>query len=136
MLDIIKKLINPHMYKMGPCAPKHFVFGDHFYSKMSESSGSMYSSILMLENIYCFTWSEPNSQEILNLFSREFGLLQVKWLCPMFSNMKKKEYMESELSDIFRVKVVAKNILLGSLVTQRQSVFAMRCLFLKKHTNF
>ena len=31
----------------------------------------------------------------------------------MFSN--KKEYMQSELSDIFRVKVVAKNILLGSL---------------------
>ena len=33
MLDIIQKLINPHMYKMDPCAPKHFVFGDHFYSK-------------------------------------------------------------------------------------------------------
>ena len=46
----------------------------------------------------------------------------------MFSNMKKKEYMESELSDIFRVKVVAKNILLGSLGTQRQAVFAMWCL--------
>ena len=121
-----------------------------FTQKMSESSGSMYYSILMLENIYCFTWSEPNLQEILNLFqfssgpsigvkftfSREFGLLQVKWWCPMFSNMKKKEYMESELSDIFRVKGVAKNILLGSLGTQRQSVFAMWCLFLKKHTHF
>ena len=33
--------------------------------------------------------------------------------------------MESELSDIFRVKVVAKNMLLGSLGTQRQAVFAM-----------
>ena len=33
--------------------------------------------------------------------------------------------MESELDDIFRVKVVAKIILLGSLGTQRQVVFAM-----------
>ena len=33
--------------------------------------------------------------------------------------------MESELLDIFRVKVVAKNILLGFLGTQRQAVFAM-----------
>ena len=43
--------------------------------------------------------------------------------------------MESELLDIFRVKVVAKNILLGSLGTQRQAVFGV-CLFLKKQTNF
>ena len=33
--------------------------------------------------------------------------------------------MESELSDIFRVKAVAKNILLGSLETQHQAVLAM-----------
>ena len=33
--------------------------------------------------------------------------------------------MESELPDIFRVKMVAKNILFGSLETQRQAVFAM-----------
>ena len=33
--------------------------------------------------------------------------------------------MESELSDIFRVKAVTKNILLGSLETQRQAVLAM-----------
>ena len=33
--------------------------------------------------------------------------------------------MESELLDIFRVKVVTKNILLGSLGTQRQAAFAM-----------
>ena len=35
----------------------------------------------------------------------------------MFSNMEKKEYMESELCDNFRVKVAAKNVLLGSLET-------------------
>ena len=33
--------------------------------------------------------------------------------------------MESELLKIFRVKAVAKNILRGSLGTQRQAVFAM-----------
>ena len=42
--------------------------------------------------------------------------------------------MESELLSIFRVKVVAKNILLGSLGTQRQPVFAMMSLF--EETNF
>ena len=44
--------------------------------------------------------------------------------------------MKSELLGIIRVKVVAKNMLLGSLGTQYQPVFAMRCLFLKEHTNF
>ena len=43
--------------------------------------------------------------------------------------------MQSELPGI-RVKVVAKNILLGSLGTQRHAVFAMWCFFLKRHTNF
>ena len=33
--------------------------------------------------------------------------------------------MEFELSGIFRVKVVAKNIVLGSLGTQRQAVLAV-----------
>ena len=77
-----------------------------FTQKMPESSGSMYSSILMVGNIwYNFTWSGPNSQQIVNFFqfnsgpsgpkvgttftfSCEFGPLQVKWWCHMFSNMK------------------------------------------------
>ena len=33
--------------------------------------------------------------------------------------------MEFELPDIIRVKVVAKNVLLGSLGTQHQAVFAI-----------
>ena len=44
--------------------------------------------------------------------------------------------MELEHSGVFCVKVVAENIRHGSLGTQRQAVFAMCCLFLKKHTNF
>ena len=45
--------------------------------------------------------------------SCEFGPVQVKWWCHMFSNMKKEEYMEYELPGITRLKVVAKNIRLG-----------------------
>ena len=37
--------------------------------------------------------------------------------------------MESELPGIIRVKVEAKNILLGSLGTQHQAVFVMMSLF-------
>ena len=78
-----------------------------FAQKVPERSGSMYSSILMLENIWHhhFSWSEPNSQEIANLlqFSSgppgtkigtkftvfcEFSPLQEKWRWHMFSNMK------------------------------------------------
>ena len=44
--------------------------------------------------------------------------------------------MTIALPGIIRAKVVAKNILLGSLGTQHQPVFAMWCIFLKKHTNF
>ena len=78
-----------------------------FTQKKPESSGSKYSSILMLESIWChrFAWSGSNSQEIVNLFqfnsvlqgptigtkftiSYEFGPLQVKWWCHIFSKMK------------------------------------------------
>ena len=37
--------------------------------------------------------------------------------------------MESELPGIIRVKVVAKNILQGFLLTQHQAAFAMMSLF-------
>ena len=96
----------------------------------------MYSFYFMLENIWYhhFTWSGPNSQEILNFVpivgpqgpelnwkkftsSCEFNPLQVKWWYHLFSSIKMKEYIEPELSGIFWVKMVAKNIVLGSLVT-------------------
>ena len=92
----------------------------------------MYSSYFMLGNIWHhhFTWSGPNSQETANFLSMvgprgnklnwnkltiscEFGPLQVKWWCHMFSIIKMKEYMESERSEIFWAKMVARNILLG-----------------------
>ena len=50
--------------------------------------------------------------------------------------MKKEEYMESELSSIFQIKVVTKNIVFRSLGTQSKAAFAVWCLILKKHKNF
>ena len=44
-------LTNPHMHKMGPCGPKHYIFAAAFAQKMPESSGFIYSSILLLGNI-------------------------------------------------------------------------------------
>ena len=52
-----------------------------------------------------------------------------------FSSVKMDEFMQSELSDIFHVKLVAKNIVLVCPGTQHQTVSAVWCLFLKKHTN-
>ena len=97
--------------KWVPGKPSTIFLATIFTQKMPESSGTMYCSILMLKNIwyYHFTWSESNSQEIVNFFqfsldpqleqkgptigtkspiSGEFAPLQVKWWCHMFSNMK------------------------------------------------
>ena len=104
-----------------------------FTRKMLESSDSMYSSFFMLENIWRhhFTWSGPNSQEIVNFvpivglrrpklkwnkftISCEFDPLQAKWWYHMFSSIKMKEYMKLELSGIFWVKMIAINVVLGT----------------------
>ena len=55
-----------------------------FTQKMPESSGSMYSSILILGNIYYhFTWCGPNSQEFVPIYSCQLSPLQAKW-CHVF----------------------------------------------------
>lgn len=43
----------------------------------------------------------------------------------MVSSMKKEEYIKSELSDIFRVKMGTKYIVIGYLGTQSQVAFAV-----------
>ena len=138
------------MFKTGPKWLKHYISGNHFCSKMPESSGYIYSFISMLENIWYhhFTWSGQNPQNIVNRFqfslwslgswnsnkipietigirnwsktqiSYELGLFHLKSWFHIFSNMKKEEYMEFECSVIFRVKVVVKNIMPGSLFLQ------------------
>ena len=102
---------------------------------MLESSDFMFSSYFMLENIWHhhFTWSGPNSQENVNVVPTlgplepelnwkkfticcEFGPLQVK-LYHIFPTIKMEEYIKPELSGIFWVKIVIKNIVLESLGT-------------------
>ena len=46
--------------------------------------------------------------------SCEFDPLEIKWWYHMFSSIKMEEYMEPELSGIFWVKIIAKNVVLGS----------------------
>ena len=88
--------------KWVPWDPSTIFLVTIFAQKMPESSGFMYSSILLLGNVcYYFTWSGLNSQEIVNLFqlslgpqgpitgtkftiSCEFGPLQVKRWCHVF----------------------------------------------------
>ena len=47
--------------------PSTIFLATNFTQKMLKSSGSMYSSIFLLENIlyHHFTWSKPNSEKIL-----------------------------------------------------------------------
>ena len=118
---------------LGPQGPKQDIFGDYFYSKNARKLKFHVFLLFMVENIWYhhFTWSGPNLQEIKSFFqfsiprgpelnwskftiSCKLGTLQVKWWYHMFSSIKMEEYMKSELSGIFWVKLVAKNIVLGS----------------------
>ena len=99
---------------------------------MQESSNSMYSSIFMLKKTHMIPWFylkwtefTRNSEFCFNFVligtkftvSCEFGLHKLKLQHHVFSSMKIEEYMESEVSGIFWVKMVAKNIVLVSLKT-------------------
>ena len=137
--------------KWVPKDPNTIFLVTFFTQKMSESSNSIlaYSSILMISPFY-LKWTEVTRDCKFLKFSlspwgltigtkitipSEFCPFQVKWWYHMFSSVKKEEYIESELSGLFQVKVAAKNIVFGSLGTQRKAAFAVWCLFLKKHTN-
>ena len=90
-----------------PQGPEHYIFRDlSFYLKWTE----------FRRNLEFFSSYGPWRPELnWNKFtiSDEFGPLQVKWWYHMFSSIKIEEYMESEPSAIFWVKLVAKNIVLG-----------------------
>ena len=51
MAWVLGDSINPHMHKVGPEGPSSIFLVTIFTKKKPESSGSMYSSILMLEDI-------------------------------------------------------------------------------------
>ena len=121
------------MHKIGPRGPKHYILGDSFFSKNARKL-----------RFYVFLHVNARKHDIIILpevdqihkklwiFS---NLVQVHW-DPHLEQNSQEEYMESELPGIIQVNVVAKNILLGSLGTQHQAVFAMWCLFLKRNTKF
>lgn len=137
--------------KWVPGNPITIFFTTSFTWRMPHRSDAMYSSILMLENN--FTWSRQNSQKIANFIefdldprglifeiksklSCKFALIYVKLWCHMFSRMKMEECIESEVSSIFRVKLMVKNILFGPWGCNTElAASAVWCLFLKKHTN-
>ena len=122
--------------------------------KMQEGSDSMYSSVFMLKNIckilpkaeqthkklwILFQFSSGLRRPIIGTKFRRscvFGGIQLKLWYHIFSSMKMEECMESELPHLFRVKLVAKNIVLGSARTQRGAVFVVWCPLQKKQTNF
>ena len=97
---------------------------------MQESSNSMYSSIFMLKKTHMIPWFylkwtefTRNREFCFNFVligtkftvSFEFGLHRLKSQHHVFSSMKIEEYMESEVSGIFWVKIFAKNVVLWFL---------------------
>ena len=122
---------------LGPQGLKQNIFGDHFYSKNANKlrfhvflffhvRKHMTSSFYLkwtefTRNCeFCSNCESPGTRIKLEKFttSCEFDPLQVKWWHHVFSSIKMEEYMEPELSGFFWVKMVAKNIVLGSPGTQ------------------
>ena len=78
---------------MDPRGPKHYIFGDHFYSKNARKLRFHVFLHFDAGKNYNFTWSGLNSQETVNFVpivgprgpelnwikSCEFDPLQVKW---------------------------------------------------------
>ena len=105
---------------------------------MRQGSDSMYSLIFMLESIWYhhFSWSKPNSQEVVNIIvsimcpgglELDYNNVHSFWrirstsgniIVSYFFSVKMEKLMESELSGIFRLKLVPKNIVIGFPGTQ------------------
>ena len=112
---------------LDPQGPKQYIFGDHFYSKNAKklrfhvfllfhARKHMTSSFYLNWTEFArnlWIWSNCGSPGTRIKFEQIRNFLWVRY--HMFSSIKMEEYMEPELSGIFRVKMVAKNIVLGSL---------------------
>ena len=115
----------------GPQGPKQYIFSENFYSKNAKKFRFhvflLFHVRKHMTSSFYLKWTEftrnfvsivgPRGPELnWNKFtiSCEFDPLQVKWWYHMFSSIKMEEYMEPELSGIFWIKMVAKNIVLGS----------------------
>ena len=127
-----KETYSKNSLALGPQGPKQYIFGDHFYSKNVKKL-RLHVFLLFhfrkhMTSSFCLKWPEftrncefcsncgfPGHRVKLKQFtiSCEYDPLQVKWY-HIFSSIKMEEYMEPELSGIFWVKMVVKNIVLGS----------------------
>ena len=108
------------MHKARLPRSKRYIFGDQSYSKNVRKLRFILAEVdrihTKLQILFQFSLG-PRGLIIGRKFkiSCEFVPLQVKWWYHMFSTVKMEEYMESELSGIFRVKLVAKSIVLELL---------------------
>ena len=143
---------NVHMHKMGPQGPKHYIFGDHFYSTIARKIRFYlflhFSARKYTISLFYLKWTKfPRDCDILPVqfgspgthsWNKTHNILWIqttsgKMMNHIFLSKKKEKYVESELSGIFRVKVLTKNMVFGSLGTQCKTAFAVWC---KKDTNF
>ena len=99
-------------FNINNIGPKHYIYGNKFYSKNDRKLRFH----VFLENIwYCnFTWSGLIREKLWFLF--KLWVLGTKFTtsCEFWKNMKSsgkkiKKHMESKLSGIFQLKLVAKN---------------------------
>ena len=136
---------NSHIHKMGPRGPKHHSWQPVFTEKCQKAQiacvllfccQKAYITIFRIHKklwiLFLFSLSPQGSIIWTKItISCEFRALRVKlW----FSRMKMEEYMESELSSIFGVKLFPKNIVFGCLGV---SELSLQCtVSLKKSANF
>ena len=130
------------VHVMDPWRSRNCVFGEQSYSKNARKLRfhvflPFYDGKHMIPWFY-LKWTElaRNCELCSNLVQvpRDPWLKQYSQLrYRMFSSTKMEEYMESELSGIFRATLVPKYIVFGFDPTQ--TIFAVWCFFLKKHAN-
>ena len=117
---------------LGPQRPKHYIFADHFYLKKAKRPRFhvflLFDARKYMISSFYLKWTEftrnsfflpimgPRGPELTwNKFtiSYKFGPLPIKGWYHMFCSIKMDEYIESEPSGIFWVKLIAKYIVLG-----------------------
>ena len=106
----------------------------------------MCSSFSLLENVLQFYMKSPEftrNKEFCSCFespgthnlNNDHQFLWIQSASRKTACIKIEQYMESELSSIFWVEMVAKNIVLGTLGAQRWFASAVWCLLLRKYKN-
>ena len=78
---------NPHMHKMGPWVPKHYIFADHFYSKNATKL-----------RFHVFLHFNSRKHMISTYISRELdGIHKKLWICSNLSSTPVDPQLEQNL---------------------------------------